>query len=222
MNNTNQAVSNDKDVTSLDNGLGKLSDSELIANYIGGKKEDRIMKAELILAKHGCLGGLMKHARNPLAVMTRNEKVACDKLLLALELSKRCIESKIRAGSYLSSPDETRNYIATICIGKQSEIFGVVFMDTRRRVITSRIVAVGTVDHAVINIREIVRAALALNASSILAFHNHPSGLSNPSDSDVRITRKLTDAMSLIDVDVEDHVISGDGVMTSLAERGLM
>lgn len=70
--------------------------------------------------------------------------------------------------------------------------------------------------------REVVKRCLASNAAAVIFAHNHPSGVAEPSDTDVRLTRKLTDALALIDVRVLDHLIIGQGVQTSLAERGLM
>ena len=67
-----------------------------------------------------------------------------------------------------------------------------------------------------------VKRCLASNAAAVIFAHNHPSGVAEPSDTDVRLTRKLTDALALIDVRVLDHLIIGQGVQTSLAERGLM
>ena len=67
-----------------------------------------------------------------------------------------------------------------------------------------------------------VKRCLASNAAAVIFAHTHPSGVAEPSDTDVRLTRKLTDALALIDVRVFDHLIIGQGVQTSLAERGLM
>ncbi len=80
----------------------------------------------------------------------------------------------------------------------------------------------GTIDSAAVYPREVVKKSLACNAAAIVLLHNHPSGVAEPSDTDVRLTRKLTDALNTIDVRVLDHLIVGQGVTTSLAERGLM
>ena len=80
----------------------------------------------------------------------------------------------------------------------------------------------GTIDGAAVYPREVLKRCLSANAAAVIFAHNHPSGIAEPSDADVSITRKLIDALALIDVRVLDHLIIGQGVQTSLAERGLM
>lgn len=125
----------------------------------------------------------------------------------------------------LSSPDHVRRLLATWFVANDSgaEKFVGLFLDNRHNLIASRCLFTGTIDSAAVYPREVVKQALQLNAAAIIFAHNHPSGTPEPSDADVRITRKLTDALSLIDVRVLDHIVYGDGTgrMTSLAERGL-
>ena len=80
----------------------------------------------------------------------------------------------------------------------------------------------GTIDSAAVYPREVVKACLKHNAAAVIFAHNHPSGQATPSDTDVRLTRKLVDALALMDVRVLDHVVVGQGEFTSLAEQGLM
>ena len=96
------------------------------------------------------------------------------------------------------------------------------FLDNRHRVIEYRELFRGTIDSAAVYPREVVKRCLSSNAAAVIFAHNHPSGVAEPSDTDVRLTRKLIDALALIDVRVLDHLIIGQGVQTSLAERGLM
>jgi DNA repair protein RadC len=96
------------------------------------------------------------------------------------------------------------------------------FLDNRHRVIDYRELFRGTIDGASVHPREVVRSALDLNAAAVIFAHNHPSGVAEPSQSDLRITQRLKDALALIDVRVLDHLIIGEGEGTSLAERGLL
>jgi DNA repair protein RadC len=80
----------------------------------------------------------------------------------------------------------------------------------------------GTIDGASVHPREVVRRALELRAAAVIFAHNHPSGVAEPSQADLRITQRLKDALALVDVRVLDHLIVGDGEGVSLAERGLL
>ena len=78
----------------------------------------------------------------------------------------------------------------------------------------------GTIDGASVHPREVVKRALARRAAALILVHNHPSGVAEPSHADELITARLRDALALVDIRVVDHVIVGDGVCVSLAERG--
>lgn len=80
----------------------------------------------------------------------------------------------------------------------------------------------GTIDGTSVYPREVVKRALELNAAACIFTHNHPSGIAEPSDADERITHRLAEALALVDIRALDHVIVGDGVATSLAERGML
>ena len=140
----------------------------------------------------------------------------------ALELSRRRLHESIQAGSALSSPQDVRDYFSLHLTGLSHEVFAALFLDNRHRVIKYEELFKGTIDSAAVYPREVVKLCLSCNAAAVIFAHNHPSGVAEPSDTDVRLTRKLTDALALIDVRVLDHLIIGQGVQTSLAERGLM
>ena len=95
-------------------------------------------------------------------------------------------------------------------------------MTTRHRLIEFRELFRGTVDGAAVHPREVVREALALNAAALIVAHNHPSGVAEPSAADVGITRRLREALALVEVRLLDHLVVGDGTVVSLAERGLL
>ena len=94
-------------------------------------------------------------------------------------------------------------------------------LDNRNRVIAFREMFRGTIDGASVYPREVVRQALADNAAAVIIAHNHPSGVAEPSQADIRITERLKQALALVDIRLLDHVIVGDGV-TCLSEQGLL
>lgn len=123
--------------------------------------------------------------------------------------------------SYLSSPTDTKNYLKLKLAEVEHEVFGVLFLDTRHGVIKYEELFRGTVDSASVYPREVVKAALAVNASALIIAHNHPSGVSEPSLADQAITRRLKEAMALVDIRLLDHLVVGNDI-TSFAERGLL
>jgi len=95
-------------------------------------------------------------------------------------------------------------------------------LDTRHRLIACEELFQGTIDGASVYPREVVKRALHHNAAAVIFAHNHPSGVAEPSDDDARITRRLRDALALLDIRVLDHLVVGAGEVISLAQRGLM
>jgi DNA repair protein RadC len=102
------------------------------------------------------------------------------------------------------------------------EVFAAVYLDNRNRVIAFEELFRGTIDGASVYPREVVKQALARNAAAVILTHNHPSGVAEPSQADELITRRLKEALSLVDIKVLDHVIVGDEACESFAERGLL
>jgi len=133
------------------------------------------------------------------------------------------LESRMRPrGETLCNPDAVRSYLRLRLTTHMAEVFAVLFMDNRHRLIEYREMFFGTIDGASVHPREVVRAALELNAAAVTFAHNHPSGVAEPSQSDLRITERLKDSLALIDVRVLDHMIVGETSVTSMAERGLI
>ena len=139
-----------------------------------------------------------------------------------IDLALSVLARKHRRGAMLTSPEETRSYLRLEIGDRHNELFGVLFLDNRHRVIAKEEIFHGTIDGAAVHPRVIVARALTLNAAAVLFYHNHPSGVAEPSQADIRITSRLKDALALVEIRVLDHVIvSGEG-STSLAERGLL
>ncbi|MCB1639180.1 MAG: DNA repair protein RadC [Thiothrix sp.] len=121
----------------------------------------------------------------------------------------------------MSDPDLVRQYLSSRLRDLPSERFCVLFMDNRHQVIAFEELFNGTIDSASVYPREVVKRCLYHNAAAVIFAHNHPSGIPEPSQADERITRKLIDALQLIDVRVLDHFVVGD-TLVSFAERGLL
>jgi DNA repair protein RadC len=143
---------------------------------------------------------------------TKEEIISC-----AISL----LDNQIRESDVLCSPKQTREFLTLQLAGELAEVFCVLFLDNRHRVISFDRMFNGTIDGASVYPREVVRSAIKHNASAVIFAHNHPSGVAEPSSADEKITKRLTDAFALIDVRVLDHFIVGEEVV-SMAERGLM
>lgn len=125
-------------------------------------------------------------------------------------------------GEALVSPNDTRNFLRLKIGEEPNEVFGCIFLDNRHRVIAVENLFFGTIDGASVHPRVVVQKALGYNAAAILAYHNHPSGVAEPSQADIRITQRLKDVLALIDVRVLDHMVVSAEDSLSFAERGLV
>lgn len=140
--------------------------------------------------------------------------------LIALALV--ILEDRHRPGDLLESPAQTRSFLRLRLASNTEEAFGCVFLDSAHRVLEVKELFHGTIDGAAVYPRVVVRQALALNAAAILFYHNHPSGVAEPSKADERITERLQSALALIDVRVLDHIVVSAVDAVSFAERGLL
>jgi len=138
-----------------------------------------------------------------------------------LEMARRYLFESLQRGDTLSSPQDTRQYLSSQLRDYPHEVFAALFLDQRHRVICFEELFRGTIDGASVYPREVVKKALQHNAAALIFAHNHPSGVAEPSQADEQITRRLIDALKLVDVRVLDHFVVGDEVV-SFAERGLL
>jgi DNA repair protein RadC len=129
---------------------------------------------------------------------------------------------RVRRGTQLTNPKATRDYLSLKLGTLEREVFAVIFLDNRHRLISYQEMFLGTIDGASVHPREVVKEALKQNAAAVILAHPHPSGVAEPSAADELITTRLRDALSLIDVRILDHVIVAGGDTTSFAERGLL
>jgi len=149
---------------------------------------------------------------------TYRQAVPAEVLAAALDL----VERQVQRGFVLTAPSAAREYLAIRLGALEHEVFAVVFLDAQNRVIEYQEMFRGTVTQTAVYPREVVKAALALNAVAAILVHNHPSGHPEPSPADEFLTRTLKAALAMVDVKVLDHlVVAGSGI-ASLAERGML
>lgn len=131
------------------------------------------------------------------------------------------VKRRFSRGTEITSPDKTKEFLQLKIGHLEHEVFAVLWLDTRHRVIAFDELFRGTIDGASVHPREVVKTALKHNAAACIFAHNHPSGVAEPSQADLRITEKLKEALAIVDVKSLDHVIVGENTC-SFAERGLM
>lgn len=132
------------------------------------------------------------------------------------------LDRRVRAGALMADPAMAGRVAALRLRGREREVFLVMFLDTRHRMIHCEEMFLGTIDQAEVHPREIARAALKHNASAIICAHNHPSGSPEPSAADRGLSARLKNVLALIEVRVLDHFIIGDGAPISMALAGLI
>jgi DNA repair protein RadC len=208
----------------LQRGPEALSDAELLAIFLrtGVPGKTAVDLARDLLEEFRGLTSLLAADRKRFCASEGMGPAKFAQLQAALEMSRRFLRDNLRRGDYLTSPDDTRRYLQSRLRTHSQEVFACLFLDSRHRLIEYEELFRGTIDGASVHPREVVRRVLFHNAAAVILAHNHPSGVSEPSTADARITQRLKQALDLIDVRLLDHFVIGDGSPTSMAERGLI
>jgi DNA repair protein RadC len=208
----------------LASGPASLSDAELLAIFLrtGVSGKSAVDLARDLLAEFGGLRRLLAADRQAFCAAPGLGSAKFALLQAVLEMARRHLFEQFQRGEALTSPRQTAQYLSARLRDYAFEVFAVLFLDNRHRVITFEELFRGTIDGASVHPREVVRRALQHNAAAVILAHNHPSGVAEPSQADQHITLRLRDALALVDVRVLDHLIVGDGACCSLAERGLL
>ncbi|MEZ8407916.1 DNA repair protein RadC [Vibrio splendidus] len=136
-----------------------------------------------------------------------------------LEKAVEILESRLVSGDAFTRPNDTKAFLRCKLGEYEREVFGVMLLNNQHQLIEFNELFFGTIDSASVYPREVVKLVLERNASAVIFAHNHPSGDSNPSQADRRITERLKVALALIDVRVLDHIVVGSDCV-SFAERG--
>ena len=137
------------------------------------------------------------------------------------EVARRYLKERLQGKRYLHSSAEVRDYLLHSMRGLKKEVFTVIFLDSSHAIIDSEVVAEGTININTVYPRELISRALAHNAAALIVAHNHPSGSLDPSPQDRHLTRTLYLLCSLMQIQLLDHLIIGDGSY-SFADHGLM
>ena len=205
-------------------GVQSLSDAELLAILLGsgGQGMPVLVLASSLLAKLGGLRGLFGAAIDTLLEQPGLGPAKSAQLIAVIELNRRHLLESLKRSSPLESPQDTQRYLQSTLRDKPNEVFACLFLDSRHRVIAFEEMFQGTIDGATVYPRVVAERALELRAAALIVAHNHPSGVCEPSMADQAITRRLKEALDLLDIRLLDHFVVGDGLPVSMAARGML
>lgn len=206
----------------LAHGAQVLTSAELLAIILrtGPRGSDAVeLGHQLITRFKGLRGLLCADARALLKVPGLGPAKTCE-LLAINELNRRALAEDLHTGVDLNQPERVKHYCIAMLGHLRIEHCIALYLDSQFRLIATDELARGTLSQASIYPREVVRSGLRHHAAALILAHNHPSGIAEPSQSDLALTRHLKHALALVDIKLLDHIIVTAQSAVSLAERG--
>lgn len=203
-------------------GADKLSDAELLAVFlrVGVTGKSAVDLGRDMVTHFGSLNGLFSASLADFSSINGLGPAKYAQLQAVLELARRSLAEELQNGVALGSPHAVKQYLQLLFGGRSHESFAVLFLDVKNRLIACDEMFRGTLTHASVYPREVVKVALAHNAAGVILAHNHPSGTPDPSQADHLLTQALKQALALVDVRVLDHFIVASRQVHSFAEHG--
>lgn len=204
-------------------GVASLSTGELLAIILrtGVPGETATDVAQRLLARYGGLLGLSRAEYGALCRERGLGEAKAAQLLACVELARRLALEKPEERFRINSPEDVVVLVASEMAALDQEELRVVVLTTKNDVLRVVPVYRGSVNSAQVRVAEVFKEAVRANAPALIVVHNHPSGDPTPSTDDVAVTRELVRAGRLLDIDVLDHLVIGDGSHVSLRRRGL-
>lgn len=205
-------------------GPASLSDSELLAIFLrtGITGKSAVDLARELLNHFGSLAELFSADQQAFCQIPGLGAAKYAQLKATFEMAQRALETGLKRGDVMTSPQQVRQFLRLCLVNKQHEVFMGLFLDARNRIIQSEELFSGTLTETSVYAREVIKRALYHNAAAIIFAHNHPSGHAEPSQADETLTQSLKQALAYVEVKVLDHFIVGSEGITSFAERGLL
>lgn len=205
-------------------GPQSLTNAELLAIFLrtGVRGQSAVDLAETLIIEFGSVAALLEASQKQFTQCHGLGVAKYAQLQAVLELASRHFSERLKRGSVLTDTLSVKRYLCMQIKNSSRELFHVLFLDSQHRLIADETLFAGTLGEAVVYPREIIKKALALDASAVILAHNHPSGGLQPSRSDLEVTKNIKQGLTLIDVRLLDHMIVGEGEVLSFAEQGLI
>ncbi len=178
--------------------------------------------AKAIIHKFGSFAEAISASEERLAEVDGLGEAAITEIKLVRAAALRMMQGELRKRPLLSSWDKVVEYCRAAMAHEPREEFRILFLDNRNRLLADEVQGRGTVNHTPVYVREVVKRALELSASSIILVHNHPSGDPTPSRADIDITKQIIEAAMKLEIAVHDHLIVGRDGHLSLRSAGLV
>jgi len=204
----------------LEKGPGALTDQELIALILrAGSSQRNVMEiAEDVHSKYSLADLQNIASRGKLEIKGMGESGTAA-LLAAIELGKRAHNFDMMPG--IHTPEDVIKVVSFIR-DKKREYFVGLYLNARRQLITTHVISIGTLDMSVAHPREVFDPAIKNNAAAIIIAHNHPSGDPEPSNADILLTRRLVEAGSILDIQIQDHIVLAKHRYVSFVQSDLL
>ena len=202
-------------------GVSNLSNEELISIILKSGTKGYSVKqiSSLVMSEYKNLDNLKNITVNKLSLIKGIGKVKAIELVASLELGKRVYYKKDKIDIVLNNSDLIYEYFKDLYYYENQENFYAIYLDTKNKLISYRLLFKGTLDSSSVHPREIFKYAFLESAHSIIVMHNHPSGDSTPSSQDIEITKHLIDTGKIIGIPVIDHIIIGNEKYYSFYEN---
>ena len=198
-----------------------LTDAELIAIILrtGTRGKSAVELAQELLNAFGELRGLLASDFSQLREIKGLGPAKYAQIAAIKTIAQRSLKAQLKSKPALSDPMEAKEFLLSMMRDYQHEVFACLLLNSRNQLIRYEELFAGTIDGTNVHPREVVKLVLRMNAASVIFAHNHPSGDHRPSTADQQITRRLKQALELVDVRVLDHIIVGETTL-SMAEQG--
>ena len=205
-------------------GVAALSAQEILALILGrGVSGESVMvTAQKLLSRFGNLKGIANASVEELSQVRGIGLAKAAQIKAAFELANR-LEDYPEAGEkpIVKTPDDVAGLVRGRLRGKKKEHFLALLLDTRNRLIKVSEISMGSLDASIVHPREVFKEAISASAASVIFVHNHPSGDTEASEDDVKLTKRLAEAGEIVGIEVLDHIIICDKNYLSLKGKGL-
>jgi DNA repair protein RadC len=208
----------------MSRGADALSEAELLAIFlrVGVKGMSVLDLARKLLQEFRTLRGLFKASEQDLRKIKGMGTAKIATLRAIAELNQRCLEESIQRETFIECSGDVLKLLFQKFRDLDQEVFSVIFLDTKHRVLLIEELFQGTINTASVFPREVVKRALELGAAAIVAVHNHPSGNPEPSQEDRRVTQDLKSACELMEICLLDHIVIGNNAYFSFADKRML